>query len=83
MEIKKGCSWIEKNTETIPEVTQAEIDRAKIYVATKDPKQFQSIAEWKLSTLATESPHPAIPSKTYYAPTDSAEYSFCLRSHGL
>lgn len=90
MEIKKGCSWIEKHTEAIPEVTQADIDQAKIDFPNCEkthPKSagllFQSITCWKLETLATGSPHPAIPSKTYSVAATPEQYSFCLHSHGL
>jgi len=90
MEIKKECSWIEKHTEAIPEVTQAEIDQAKIDFPSCEktyPKSagllFQSITCWKLETLASGSPHPTVPSKTYSVPADPTQYSFCLHSHGL
>lgn len=33
--------------------------------------------------LAAQGPHPAVPSRTYYVAADSAQYSFCLHSHGL
>ena len=89
-EIKRGCSWVEKHTEAIPEVTQSDIDKAKVdATAMKKAREsegetsIQSIVEWKLSRLAAESPHPVISSKTSYVPADPAEYSFCLHSHGL
>ncbi|MSU74594.1 hypothetical protein EXS57_02335 [Candidatus Kaiserbacteria bacterium] len=95
-EIKRGCSWVEEQTEAIPEVTQADIDQAKIDLADckkthPDPKdsletwaEFNAAVQCKdLAKLTAETPHPATPSRTYYEETSPAEYSFCLHSHGL
>src|SRR3989338_6469815 len=85
MQIRKGCSWIEKQTAARPKVTQADIDQAKIDVAAmpKNKQLFQSITEWRLTKLVAENPHPAVPSETYYETATHAEYSECLHSHGL
>ncbi|KKS53508.1 MAG: hypothetical protein UV20_C0050G0005 [Candidatus Magasanikbacteria bacterium GW2011_GWA2_42_32] len=104
-EIKRACSWVEQQTEAIPEVTQVDIENAKIYFASckiKYPdaesiyRGYQGVtgvisaAEWKAGrlcadhgTLAKGSPHPAIPSRTYYQEARPEEYNFCLHSRGL
>ena len=93
--IKKECSWVEKHTEAVPEVTQADIDQAKIDSANcneiKYPEnRIQTVAEWKEANaaahcrlLATGGPRAAVPPKTYYEPASSAQYSQCLHAHGL
>src|SRR3989338_2816035 len=83
MQIRKGCSQIEKQTAARPEVTQVDIDQAKIDVAAMHKNQLISAAEFMLTILAAESPHPAVPSRTYYQEASPAEYNVCLHSHGL
>ena len=100
-EIKKECSWVEKQTSAVAEVTQAQADQAKIDLAAcqKTYPNHKTIydalipnnggyqgmpsPECSALDLAAQGPHPAVPSRNYYVAADSAQYSFCLHSHGL
>lgn len=99
-QIKKECSWVEKHTDEILELTQAQANQAKID-SSRCYSELNKINSEKvtgslnfaamnkqlecarLSSIAETRPHPAVPSKVYYAQASPTEYNFCLHSRGL
>ena len=67
----------------VKEEIKFEKAKAKMDVAAMHKNQLISAAEFMLTILAAESPHPAVPSRTYYQEASPAEYNVCLHSHGL
>ena len=84
-QIKKMCSFVEVvNNDGYPEVTQQIIDQAELDNAACFRNEAPANVDcWAADRLRKDKPHPGtLPSK-YLRKADSAEYKFCLQSHGL
>jgi len=78
--IKHDCSWVEKHSNFIPEVTQKQVDEENTNCLKIKNDNSNKFNKYLTCDKVTS---PAQPAKTWWEKASKNEYDFCIHEKGL
>lgn len=95
VKIKHDCSWVEKYSNPVPEITKQQYDKCVVDQQQKSNERKKDYADCKARTPSSffcdlfldpgscANPRPAEPIKSWWEPASKAQYDFCIHEKGL